>query len=127
MSRSDDSRLYWFALQTVPNIGTLRYTVLVKRFGSPQVALEASTAELKRIPDFGEKVVEALKTQVDWVDAEKQLATLDKTAGGDVGVGDVPVRLVRETTRCHIGQTNPVGAATAAGTQVAHDNLADTR
>jgi DNA processing protein len=88
MSHSDNSRLYWFALQTVPNIGALRYTVLVKRFGSPQVALEASVAELKRIPDFGEKVVESIKTQVDWEEAEKQLATLNKSGAQMITILD---------------------------------------
>ena len=88
MSHSDDSRLYWFALQTVPNIGSVRYTVLVKRFGSPQVALEASIAELKRIPDFGEKVVESLKTHVDWEEAEKQLASLDKSGARMITILD---------------------------------------
>jgi DNA processing protein len=79
MAYSDDSRLHWFALQTVPNIGTLRYNALVKRFGSPRGALEASVSDLKRIPDFGDKVVESLKTQVDWEAAERQLATLDES------------------------------------------------
>jgi DNA processing protein len=88
MLHSDDSRLYWFALQTVPNIGALRFAVLVKRFGSPRAALEASTAELKRIPDFGEKVIESLKTQVDWETAERQLATLDKSGAKMVTILD---------------------------------------
>ncbi len=83
MSRSDDPRLYWFALQTVPNIGTLRFNALVKRFGSPQAALEASVAELKRIPDFGEKVIESLKHQVDWEEAEKQAGHTRKVGRAD--------------------------------------------
>ncbi len=63
----------------MPGIGTLRYNALVKRFGSPQAALEASAGELQRIPDFGEKVVEAVKTQVNWEEAERQLAVLEKS------------------------------------------------
>jgi DNA processing protein len=79
MSRSNDQRYYWFALQTVPGIGPRRYSVLVRRFGSPQAVLEASQNELKRVPDIGEKVIQAIQTQVDWDAAEKQLETLDKT------------------------------------------------
>lgn len=88
MPRSDDPRLFWFALQTVPNIGALRYVVLVKRFGSPQAALEASVTELKRIPDFGDKVAEAIKTQVDWEFAETQLATLIKSDAKIITIQD---------------------------------------
>lgn len=77
MSNSDP-RYWWFALSTVPQIGNVRYVALVKHFGSPQAVLEASVAELNRVPDIGEKVVQALKSQVDEKYADEQLMKLDK-------------------------------------------------
>lgn len=88
MSRSSDPRYYWFALQTVPGIGALRYVSLVKRFGSAQAALEAPTTELQRMPDFGEKITHALRTQVDWAEAEKQLAALENSGAQMITVLD---------------------------------------
>jgi DNA processing protein len=79
MPPASDPRLYWFALSTVPGIGARRFVVLVKRFGSPHAALEASIADLKRIPDFGDKVIDSLKTQVNWTESDRQLAMLEKT------------------------------------------------
>lgn len=79
MPYPDDPRFYWFALKTVPNIGDVRYATLVRRFGSPQAALEASPAELKKIPDIGDKTIHSLKSEADFTEAEKQYATLIKT------------------------------------------------
>ncbi len=88
MAQSDDPRYYWFALGTVPKIGALRYNALVKRFGSPQAALSAPDSELKRMPDFGDKIVGSLKSQVDWEFAEKQMAALEKSGASIVTILD---------------------------------------
>jgi DNA processing protein len=50
--------------------------------------LEATVGELKRIPDFGEKVIESLKHQVDWEQAEKQLAALEKSGARMITILD---------------------------------------
>lgn len=79
MRHYEDERTYWFALQTVPGIGARRFSTLVKRFGAPDVALAAPVAELRKLPDFGEKLIESLKSQVDWDLAEKQVEQLEKS------------------------------------------------
>ncbi len=77
MSPQNDPRYWWFALNTVPGIGVVRFVALVKHFGSPQAALEATPKELNTMPEIGEKVARALKGQVDEKHAEDQLAKLD--------------------------------------------------
>ena len=81
MRQHSDPRYYWFALQSVPGVGARRYQVLINKFGSPELALAAPVAELGRLPDFGEKLVQALKSQVDWDTAEKQLEQLERSNG----------------------------------------------
>ncbi|MFH2056008.1 MAG: DNA-processing protein DprA [bacterium] len=81
MRQHNDPRFYWFALQTVPGIGARRYQILIGKFGAPDIALAASVAELRRLPDIGEKLIDALKTQVDWDTAERQLEQLEKSNG----------------------------------------------
>ncbi len=78
MSLRNDPRYWWFALNTVPGIGVVRYVALVKHFGSPQAVLEASPKELNGVPEIGEKVVKALKDQVDEKHAEEQLGKLER-------------------------------------------------
>jgi DNA processing protein len=78
MPHSDDPRFYWFALNTVPNIGNVRYATLVRRFGSARAALEAPPSELRRIPDIGDKAVQSITSEVDYAEAEKQIGLLEK-------------------------------------------------
>ncbi len=78
MSPGSDPRYWWFALNTVPGIGAVRYVALVKHFGSPQAVLEASPKALNQVPEIGEKVVRALKDQVDEKHAEEQLGKLER-------------------------------------------------
>ena len=61
-----------------PGIGAVRYVALVKHFGSPQAVLEASPKALNQVPEIGEKVVRALKDQVDEKHAEEQLGKLER-------------------------------------------------
>ena len=82
----DDPRYYWFALNTVPNIGNVRFNMLIKRFGSPQAALDASPAELKKIPDIGDAVIESLKSKVDHAEVEKQLRLLEKSGARMINI-----------------------------------------
>jgi DNA processing protein len=84
----DDPRFYWFALQTVPGIGSRRYDVLIKRFQSPENALSASVVELRKLPDFGQKLIDALKSKVDWELAERQLERLEKSGARLLTLGD---------------------------------------
>ncbi len=73
-----DPRYWWFALKTISGIGNLRYTALVRKFGSPQAVLEATNAELKRIPDIGAGLIEAIRRGPDHAFAENQLKQLEK-------------------------------------------------
>ncbi|MBK7091456.1 MAG: DNA-protecting protein DprA [bacterium] len=77
MSLRNDPRFWWFALNTVPGIGAVRYVALVKHFGSPQAVLEASPKSLNNVAEIGDKVVQALKSEVNEEHAEQQLAKLE--------------------------------------------------
>ncbi|MCK4857855.1 MAG: DNA-processing protein DprA [candidate division Zixibacteria bacterium] len=79
MTTPDDPRFFWLALKTVPQIGTVRYNVLIKKFGSPKAALDALPSELKQLPDFGEKVIASLKSEIDYQEASQQLDILKKS------------------------------------------------
>lgn len=78
MSLRNDPRFWWFALNTVPGIGAIRYVALVKHFGSPQAVLEASSKALSALPEIGNKLARAMKEQIDEKHAEEQLSQLDR-------------------------------------------------
>lgn len=79
MPAHDDARYWWLALNTVPLIGAVRLVALVRKFGSAQAVLEAPDAQLARVEDVGEKVIEAIRHQVDFQRAEIQLEKLEKS------------------------------------------------
>lgn len=97
MSHRSDERYWWFALNTVPQIGAVRAVALVKHFGSPQAVLEASPAQLNSVPEIGEKAVRALKVQVDEEHAVEQLAKLEQHNARLVSIldSDYPDQLKR--------------------------------
>jgi DNA processing protein len=68
----------WLALFTVPNVGPIRFTSLVKHFGSPEAVLSAPEKELDVFPDVGPIIASNIKTKVDWKLAEKQLELMEK-------------------------------------------------
>lgn len=68
----------WLALSTVPNVGPIRFTSLVKHFGSPEAVLSASEKELSDFPDIGPVIASNIKRKVDWELAEKQLELMEK-------------------------------------------------
>lgn len=88
MTEDKDQRLYWFALQAVPGIGAVRFNSLVRRFGSPQAVLEAPKAQLAELPDFGTKLTAALKSEVDFDQAEKQMLMLEKSGAKLISILD---------------------------------------
>jgi DNA processing protein len=68
----------WLALFTVPTVGPVRFTSLVKHFGSPEKALSASEKELSELPDIGTVVASNIKSKVAWDKAEEQLKLVEK-------------------------------------------------
>ncbi len=78
MTIKNDERYWWLALKTISGIGNVRYYSLVKSFGSPKAVLEASDAALRRIPDIGPGLKNALHAGPDEAETEKQLKALEK-------------------------------------------------
>ncbi len=68
----------WLALSTAPNVGPIRFTSLVKHFGSPEVVLSASEKELADLPDVGPVTASSIKQKVDWKLVDKQLELMEK-------------------------------------------------
>lgn len=68
----------WLALYTVPTIGPVRYTALVKHFGSPENVLSASERELSKLPDIGPVIASNIKSKASWERAEEQIKLTEK-------------------------------------------------
>jgi DNA processing protein len=68
----------WLALYTVPIIGPVRFTALVKHFGSPEKVLSASERELSELPDIGAVIVANIKSKISWEKAEEQVKLAEK-------------------------------------------------
>ncbi len=68
----------WLALYTVPTIGPVRFTALVKHFGSPEKVLSASARELSELPDIGSVIASNIKSKVSWDMAEEQVRRVEK-------------------------------------------------
>ncbi len=88
MSDNKDQRYYWFAMQTIPGLGAVRCNVLIKRFGSPQAALDAPKSALMKIPDFGEKMAAALKSGANYEEADRQMKLLEDSGSRMVTIRD---------------------------------------
>jgi DNA processing protein len=81
--RNDSNELYyWVALNTVPNVGQIRFVSLVKHFGSPQKVLEASVREISKVEDVGEITASCIKGQVNYKEAERQVKAFEKSGCG---------------------------------------------
>ena len=68
----------WLALYTVPTIGPVRFTALVKHFGSPEKVLSASERELSELPDIGAVIASNIKSKISWDKAEEQVKLAEK-------------------------------------------------
>jgi DNA processing protein len=68
----------WLALYTVPTIGPVRFTSLVKHFGSPEKVMSASERELSELPDIGAVIAANIKSKISWDEAEKQVKLVEK-------------------------------------------------
>jgi len=81
--RNDSSELYyWIALNTVPNVGAIRFVSLVKHFGSPQRVLEGSVREISKVEDVGGITASCIKGQVNYKEAERQVKAFEKSGCG---------------------------------------------
>ena len=69
----------WLALYTVPTIGPVRFTALVKHFGSPEKVLSASERELSELPDIGTVIASNIKSKISWDIAEEQVRLAEKS------------------------------------------------
>ena len=68
----------WLALYTVPTIGPVRFTSLVKHFGSPEKVMSASEKELSQLPDIGAVIAANIKSKIAWDKAEEQVRMVEK-------------------------------------------------
>ncbi len=87
-NRAEDL-FYWIALSTVPNVGEVRFYSLVKHFGSPQKALQASLKDLLQVEDVGEITAKSVKSQVNWQVAEKQVKIFEESNCHWLNITDV--------------------------------------
>lgn len=70
-NRAEDL-LFWIALGTAANVGSRRFIALVKHFGSPQKALEASQKELSQVEDVGQITASSIKNKINWKEAKNR-------------------------------------------------------
>ncbi len=73
-----DKLKFWLALNAIPGLGAGRARLLLKRFGSPRAALEASGAELRGIPGIGLKLTRRIIDREKYLDLEKEFRLLEK-------------------------------------------------
>ncbi|HEY5975312.1 MAG TPA: DNA-processing protein DprA [Geobacteraceae bacterium] len=69
---------YWFALKSVPLVGTITCRRLVEQFGSPERVLRASAAELARVPGVGPALIASLAGHPYQEQAERECAAVER-------------------------------------------------
>ncbi len=81
MQNTTDPAFYWVGLSSIPGVGRATFRKLVKQFGSPEQALNASRKDLLAVAGVSRKVVEAMDSFAWREQAEREL---DKAS--DAGV-----------------------------------------
>jgi DNA processing protein len=76
-----DELALWIALQAVDGMGAASLTRLVRRFGSPEVALRAPPDELALVPRVARLVLEAVPLEAERMRAHRELAERTLDAG----------------------------------------------
>lgn len=84
------------ALALVPNLGPVRTAALLRHFGSPAAALRAAAADLRGVPQIGEKLAGAFAAAFRAVDVDAELRLVERHGVRVVPLGHpaYPARLV---------------------------------
>ncbi|MEE2708957.1 MAG: hypothetical protein VYA69_05115 [Gemmatimonadota bacterium] len=51
----------WFLLSVIPDVGTHRFQVLLRRFSSPELVLYVSLTNLMTVPELGPQIAGAIR------------------------------------------------------------------
>jgi len=88
MTTDRQARLDWLGLRLIPGVGSVRFSRLLKAFGSPGQALGAPLERLRAVPGLGDAVAQAIHRRAFAQDPEKELTRLDKMGAKVVTVED---------------------------------------
>ncbi len=117
----------WLALRLVPGVGSVMFARLLKAFGSPEAALDASRQQLLAVPGLGDSLADAVLAGPER-DPAKELARLSQLGGRVLTLPDPeyppllrdifappPLLFVRgEMAGCRDGGVALVGTRTAS-------------
>lgn len=83
MQNTTDPAFYWVGLSSIPGVGRVTFRKLVKQFGSPELALNASRENLLTVEGVSRKVIEAMASFAWREQAEREL---DKASNAGVSI-----------------------------------------
>src|SRR5437762_3066397 len=66
------------ALALVPNLGPARTAALLRHFGSPAAVLTATAAQLRGVPQIGEKLADAFAAAFRTADVDAELRRIEQ-------------------------------------------------
>ena len=79
---------YWIALRFVFGIGNINYKNLIKHFGSPEKALQATAGELEQVEGITCRAIESIRKYQPGKEIEHEIDLIDKKSISIITLND---------------------------------------